>query len=120
MAHACDIVAYVGDGCILCLDCGAHLDDGELDSPVSPVFEDGGDLRAGETCGDCGAFVRPDGDWSAARDTAAYREDLDACRWATCAKCNHQEPRWRHDGRARLEARRGELTCPNCHGSMRF
>ena len=120
MAHACDIVGYVGDGEILCPDCGAHLDDGEMDSPVSPIFAGSEDLRIGETCGACGAFVRPDEEWSAPRETADYREDIGACRWATCPKCNHQQPRWATDSRARLEARRGEMICPNCHGEMRF
>jgi len=110
--HAYSIVGYVGDGEILCDTCGGGEDD--------PIFQDGGDLRPGETCGSCGAFYTPDERWSAPRDTDDWRSDLALTRWATCERCNHQEPRWKDESRARLEARRGEMICPSCHGAMHF
>lgn len=111
--HATDVIGYVGDGEILCEACGNDQED-------HPIFADSEDLRIGETCGGCGAFYTPDESWSTPRETDDYRADLNRTRWAMCAKCNHQEPRWIDDARARLTARRGEMICPNCHGMMRF
>lgn len=118
--QAFDIIGYVGDGQILCDKCGAKYDHNLDSDTVSPIFADS-DLRPGETCGECGAFYRPDGSWSAPRGTDSYRADLGAYRWITCDSCNHQEPRDATDARTRRDALYGKIACPNCwHGRMHF
>lgn len=110
MAHAWDIVGYVGDGAILCPDCGEKYGAEE----VTPIFADSEDLRPGETCGDCGAFTKPDREWTCPRGTADYWEDAEACRWVRCPACNHYEPRWKGDADARRATLYQRDTCPNC------
>jgi len=114
-----EIIAYVGDGEILCDECGEELDTEDEDSPVSPIFLDSESDAIGATCGGCRACYIVDEGW------AKHEQAVDKAytRWCTCAKCNRHIP-YSIDGwsyrDARLSALRNELTCPNCHGRMHF
>ena len=114
-----EIIAYVGDGEILCDECGEELDTEDEDSPVSPIFLDSESDAIGATCGGCGACYIVDEGWA----SHAQAVDKEYTRWAICGACNYHMP-YSKDGWSYRDARRsalyGKLVCRSCHGRMHF
>ena len=107
--HACEIVAYVEDGAIMCPDCYT----GPESEATGVVFAMDDESIIGDTCHDCGACYAPTG-----RLCGAEWQDRDSLtilvRWARCTSCHGCTPVARDDRHARLDARRNELICPDC------
>lgn len=113
-----ELLGYVCDGAIYCPDCRPAGDD----ATVGEIIDQGGsDLTGGETCDACRACYLPMNvhGWHAWQPTDPA--NLQMFRWACCTACNAQKPFLREDSAARLQARRGELTCTWCaQASLQF
>lgn len=114
----CEVIAYVGDGEILCDECGEELDTEDEDSPVSPIFLDRDYDVFGSTCGTCGNCYVVDAGWLTGNEAC----DRKHTRWAKC-ECGQMVPYWNNGWSyrdARQSALHNKLICPSCHGKMHF
>jgi len=107
--HACTVIAYHVDGCVVCPDCiGGRADDEE----TGAVFADAIEEEQGATCDACGACLLSDGEWYPHDDAVGP-----TVRWSVCDCCDSQKP-WLigdSDYRAiRRAAMRNQARCPDC------
>ena len=111
--HSYDIIAYCGEGEILCDGCGEELyDESDENCEVSPIFADNESDAFGATCGSCGkCYVINDG-WTLHEDAV----NPEFTRWASCRECGSQYPFSTGYGfrDARQDALLGKLVCNNC------
>ena len=112
-----DVRGYVGEGFILCENCG-NDDDDEL----YPIFDSNVHDLESATCDHCGAYFEPLNEEWLEKDYACS-DDPKNLRWACCQKCNHQVGYDKYNSEypdTRLNAIKGNLQCSNCLDEMHF